>query len=278
VAEFAARWLSSQGHRLETRLALRAGAEAARAPGAGRPAVRVGPPHRHPVADHRLRRAARAQHDGEPRAPDPGPVERGRGGPAPQQQPASARSAGSRCRGRGSWAAARPDRFAFAMRPTGRGEADAGARLIPGRRLALWLRSTADWPAVRGTVHEEAAEVSAGDGQGGARRCPAGISDPDFAAGSPSVPNCMIIRCDGAVGRGEGCAGAGRCSAVQVERLGGLRFGWFGAGCGRSRNSSGLASRNAPRGPCAEVTSWWPPWAGVTRGRVACAGGSSGRP
>jgi transposase-like protein len=30
--------------------------------------------------------------------------------------------------------------------------------------------------------------------------------------------------------------------------------GPFGARCGRSRNSSGLASRNAPRGPCAEVT------------------------
>jgi hypothetical protein len=48
--------------------------------------------------------------------------------------------------------------------------------------------------------------------------------------------------------------------------------------CGRSRNSSGLASRNAPWGPCVEVTSWWPPWCRVTRGRVVCEGGSSGRP
>jgi hypothetical protein len=47
-------------------------------------------------------------------------------------------------------------------------KADAGARLIPGRRLALWLRSEAARPAVRGTVHEEAAEAPAEVMQGGA--------------------------------------------------------------------------------------------------------------
>ncbi len=49
-------------------------------------------------------------------------------------------------------------------------------------------------------------------------------------------------------------------------------------GCGRSRNSSGLASRKAPRGPCAEVTPRGSPWVGVRHGRVVCGGGSWVRP